>query len=421
MQGKKKTDASESPFLNLEQVDASWLMAELDGTNKAPPRARKRTKVSKSALRNTPAGWRLRYASHKVDGRWIRPTILLGSFPDRVTAEAEALRFLDARQQNEPAPGTSPPWQEYSARYMRESVPRMRRESQSTTRSVITCHIDPQFADLQLHEVGARIQQWIDVMRDAKSPVPLSSMKHRVGVLKTMLTEAGSQGLAVFIPSRLKWPKAHRVRRPHGVLSFTACEQRTILATAVWPLKIALALGFFAGLRPSESVGLEWRLCDLKNRQLIISQQRGRHGEVALPKTQSSEACIDIVPELAEILERYYRDQRKQNFALAPVYLFPNRGGQPLSSATLRTRHLYPLLEGLGMPQRGLHACRRAFADRLLDSGAPVTIIQAALRHSNLQTTVRYLSKPQPLDVVAAIRKAAEFGSGLYEIAEKVR
>jgi len=125
-----------------------------------------------------------------------------------------------------------------------------------------------------------------------------------------------------------------------------------------------------------------------------------------------------IVPELASILERYYLHQRKSAFASAPGYLFPGRDGRAMSAATLRVRHLYPMLEGLDLPRRGLHACRRAFADRMLESGASIRDIQAALRHSSLRTTERYLSESQPAEVVAAIRKAAQLGSGLGEIAE---
>lgn len=406
--------SSETPLFNDEQQREAFV-ALFDGSP-APRRRRKRARIAKSALWKTPSGWRLRYPEHKADGRWIRPTVLLGTFRTRAKAEAEALRFLEARSV---APGTSPPWAEFSARYLRECMPRMRRESQATTRSVIARHIDPQFGELCLHEVGARIQAWVDEMRDADPPVPLSSMKHRVGVLRTMLAEAQASGLVVFIPARLKWPKAHRVRRAPSSLTFTADEQRTVLAAAGFPLKAALALGFYAGLRPSETAGLDWRLCDCKGRRLIIAQQRARHGEVTLPKTKSSEGSIAMVPELALILERYYRYLRKRDFAASPHYLFPNRAGRPLSASTLRVRHLYPLLEGLGLPLRGLHACRHAFADRLLESGARIDLIKAALRHSSLQATERYLSKAQPAEVVAAITKAAALGSAVGEITEQ--
>jgi integrase len=81
------------------------------------------------------------------------------------------------------------------------------------------------------------------------------------------------------------------------------------------------------------------------------------------------------------------RHYRENDFGL----LFANRRRRPFSANKLREKKLRPLLAELGIPLAGFHAFRHAVATELtelIDSGAPITVVQAQLRHSDPRITL---------------------------------
>jgi hypothetical protein len=57
---------------------------------------------------------------------------------------------------------------------------------------------------------------------------------------------------------------------------------------------------------------------------------------------------------------------------------------------------------------RGWHAARRGLGTNLYCLGVPDKVIQAILRHSNVNVTLGYYVKPQTTDVVAAMGRFEE-------------
>lgn len=376
----------------------------------AAERSRARRRIAKSSLWKTANGdWHFRYdAGVNAAGKRRRPTVNFGAQRDRATAERLASAFLDRLKR--PARATSSiVWREFSAMYVEKIVPTLARESRATARSVIACHLDPRFGGMLLHAVRDHVQDWIDAQAASDPPVPLSTMRQRYGVLRAVLRAAVRRRVITVdhLPDRPQWPRGRLNKRPHELLTFTAAEQRQLLEAAPWPLRAAVALGFLAGLRPAEVVGVEWSLVDLKSGRLTIRQQ-AQHGDVAPLKTEASAAVIQMPAELVAVLAAYRRASRREALAAGRVcrFLFEHEGAA-LSHARLRARHLYPLLDRLKLPPRGLHACRRAFSDRLLEAGATLPEIQAALRHRTLDATQRYLSQAPNALVTAAIARAA--------------
>ena len=68
--------------------------------------------------------------------------------------------------------------------------------------------------------------------------------------------------------------------------------------------------------------------------------------------------------------------------------LFMNRRGRPFNANKVRTLGLHPVLKKLGIPLGGLHAFRHTHSSLLLDVGAPPTVAQAQLRHSDPRITL---------------------------------
>jgi site-specific recombinase XerC len=349
-----KRPALKASLVDLE-ISGEALEAELSARGSAIGKRRRKI-VPESALRRGVRGWYLRYRTGKDEaGRWLRPSSFLGPFSElatRAAAQQAAELFLAKILPAERAPGASPPWSTFCESYLRDRVPLMRYESQRTTRSVIRNHVSPQFTRLRVHEVSAaRIQTWIVHMRERRTPV--STIRHRVGILITMLHAAAAGGLSAEIPSRLLYPKTHKVKRTHDEVTFTPEEASALIAAAVFPWRVAFALALYSGLRASEIAGLEWKHVDLAGARLTIAQQ-AQHGETVLPKSDDSVATIDMPRELVELLEAYRRECPAE-----ARFLFVNRAGRPITSGTIRDRHLNPLCARLGIPRKGLHARRR--------------------------------------------------------------
>jgi integrase len=69
-------------------------------------------------------------------------------------------------------------------------------------------------------------------------------------------------------------------------------------------------------------------------------------------------------------------------------FLFLNQNGRPYSANNLRDRKLHPVLKKLGIRQVGLHSFRRGVASELIGAGAPNTVLQTQIRHSDPRITL---------------------------------
>jgi integrase len=68
--------------------------------------------------------------------------------------------------------------------------------------------------------------------------------------------------------------------------------------------------------------------------------------------------------------------------------LFVNRRGRPYSANKVVQKALWPLLDKLKIRRCGLHAFRHTHSSLLLETGAPPTVAQAQLRHSDPRITL---------------------------------
>ena len=59
-----------------------------------------------------------------------------------------------------------------------------------------------------------------------------------------------------------------------------------------------------------------------------------------------------------------------------------------MSANNVVQRKLWPVLDALKIPRCGLHAFRHTHSSLLIDSGAPATVAQAQLGHSDPRVTL---------------------------------
>jgi len=68
--------------------------------------------------------------------------------------------------------------------------------------------------------------------------------------------------------------------------------------------------------------------------------------------------------------------------------LFATRKGTPLGANNVVQRQLWPILDALKISRCGLHAFRHTHSSLLLDVGAPASVAQAQLGHSDARITL---------------------------------
>jgi integrase len=206
--------------------------------------------------------------------------------------------------------------------------------------------------------------------------------------------------------------------------TYSLDEVQTILATVPEPAATAFAVAAFAGLRRGEIEGLDWS--NYGTGSLWVERSIW-NGHIEEPKTEKSKGSVPVIRQLAELLDRH--KLRCGNPAGGPI--FANCRGGRLNMNNLRNRMILPALNrcvhcGLseGKPHRkqnhvferdprlpewhGFHAARRGLGSNLFHLGVPDKVIQAILRHSNVNVTLGYYVKSASPQVLAGMRKLEE-------------
>lgn len=187
------------------------------------------------------------------------------------------------------------------------------------------------------------------------------------------------------------------------------------------PASTAFAVAALAGLRRGEIEGLDWS--DFHDDALWVCRSIWNGRELPT-KTKKSKAPVPVIRQLAERLEIHRL--RLGNPKAGPI--FASSLGTRISTNNLLNRLMLPALnrcQHCGLPSdkrhlkedhkyerderlprwHGWHAARRGLGTNLYRLGVPDKVIQAILRHSNVNVTLGYYIKPQTQDVIAAMGK----------------
>jgi len=189
-------------------------------------------------------------------------------------------------------------------------------------------------------------------------------------------------------------PKASK-KTPH----YTPAEMLAILkALANHPQgQVAMALGFFAGLRTAEIAGLQWG--DIADDWNTIQIQRSVwRGQAADCKTETSKAPIPLIEPLRSLL----RDFKQSQTVLAPSqHVLVNSLLRPLDLAGLAHRIIRPVLKERGLEWKGYYAGRRGLATLLANTNPQAAM--GMLRHATLNTTQGFYIKQIPSATIEAM------------------
>jgi integrase len=200
-------------------------------------------------------------------------------------------------------------------------------------------------------------------------------------------------------------------------------EITALLSAVYWPDysgRVAFAVvatAAFTGLRLAELRGLLWR--DFQEDKLSVERTVWRTKE-SLPKRESSENTVSLLPILKSLLENYRQylegpvDEGNLGKTLKPTdWMFQGqRRGTSMNLPNLVRRIIIPLLTRCSIcynpkylhpnddhefkldetiPQwKGWHCFRRSLASNLYALGVKPKVIQAILRHSDLATMMSF-------------------------------
>jgi len=147
-----------------------------------------------------------------------------------------------------------------------------------------------------------------------------------------------------------------------------------------------------AGLRVSEALALYPKDVDAQAGTLAVLHGKG-----------DKRRTVAMDPEAFAVLERWL-DRRSALGVNGRAPVFCTLKGGPLKSSYVRT-WLGRVAKKAGLEKRlHAHGFRHTFAVELMREGVPLNVISAALGHSNLATTSRYLSHIAPKEVIETLR-----------------
>jgi integrase len=249
-----------------------------------------------------------------------------------------------------------------------------------------------------------------------------ATLKHIKSFLSGVFTYAKNQGILngenpirdAMIPKKAAAPEETHAASPDEVLAIMEA-----LADARQPqARAAVALMFFAGLRPGEARGARWE--DFDGKKLVVRQSVWNTYTTS-PKTESSIKPVPIIEPLNSILAELRKDDGDPEDG--PILRGPS--GKPLNLHNVAYRIVVPTLQRCGVCRKleanhgeadhdyevdkslpkwhGWYALRRGVGTAVADLSNSLAA-KGLLRHSSVSTTERHYIKDVPESTLQAMK-----------------
>ena len=231
----------------------------------------------------------------------------------------------------------------------------------------------------------------------AKQGYSARTLSHIKWFLSGVYDFAIAQGVTKENPAfAAKW--LHKVARTEKPPEYSLDEVRAML-TALEPVDIraavAVALAYFAALRPAEIRGLKWE--DYDGEELHISRSVWRQ-HVGETKTEGSAASVPVIEPLKGMLAKLGEAYGRGG------YILQSSKHSPLDLNSLNVRTIAPALKAAGIAWRGFYPGRRGISSLVTDTSKNALNSKGLLRHSNPVTALKYYTRAQK----DSIRRALE-------------
>jgi integrase len=278
--------------------------------------------------------------------------------------------------------------------WMAQKQNEVRQNSLEGYQFYISKHIAPFYEPLKLtlqSITPQNIQDYYNAKRKAGQSAS-SIQKHNV-VIRGALQEAVKKNLIPYNPAdRATLPtlerfvgKAYTLEQANTLLSVTDND----------PLKPAIILGLFYGLRRSEILGLRWRDIDFKANTIRICNTVVKTKtiiEAERTKSKASKRTLHIIPETKEYLMSLQRRQTENRLLIGSSYNVNDHvcvwdDGKPFIPDYISQRFA-KILKKHDLPHIRFHELRHTAGSLLLERGLTAKQIQEYLGHERVATTL---------------------------------
>ena len=251
-------------------------------------------------------------------------------------------------------------------------------------KSHLRTHIIPRIGELPLTACTAKnVQAFISAL--AATGLSRKTIDNVIGSLQSMLGTAKRWGYVPFVFARKDLYLPRETERKESRF-FDATQIRRIIDASKEPFATIYAVLACTGIRAGEGLALKVSDLDFDRRIIRIRRTLDEHTrETHAPKSRASSADLPMPEQMVMRLREYLAHGWRNN---PEGWLFPNKLGRPY----MRNKVVYQLrktLSQLGLERAGLHAFRHAVASVLLDSGAPPSVVQRQMRHSDARITLQ--------------------------------
>lgn len=304
---------------------------------------------------------------------------------DRRTAERRLARRLQEAEEvrvgvRSPAAAAVPTLEQVALRADREVLPLRQRPRQQLRTLVMLRDWWAPLLQTPVDRIRpADIRAILATRRTAgRSP---ATCNRAVAALSVMLEAAREWGHCQVNPCRGIRLKEGRKAPRH----LAASEARRLLTAALadtksqaqWPLLFALCI--YAGLRKTEATSLRWRDLDLVQGRIVVRDTKSGHDRV-IPIHPELRAWLPTDPAGPDHLVLQGR-ARRGSATRNP------ESDQLVGAQKALTR----ALTAAGLQHRSIHDLRHTFASLAVQAGVDLETLRAALGHSTLAQTSRYV------------------------------
>jgi len=205
-----------------------------------------------------------------------------------------------------------------------------------------------------------------------------------------------------------RWTLSTRKTNGYSVMLPIAIIASTSAKLAATPLRTAVELDAFTGLRRGELIGLQWEDVDFEN--LLVHVRRSVAMMVeGVPKTEASAKDLPLDAALAESMLKLklaspYQQPTDWVFASAEM-----KGKQPWWPDTMWRRYGKPAVTAAKITKRvAFHTFRHTYTTLLTQNNEDVKVVQELLRHANSRITLDLYAQAGMAGKREAQRKVVE-------------
>lgn len=264
----------------------------------------------------------------------------------------------------------------------------VRANSAKSYRDYATVHILPALGDYPVGDISWRVlQEFCDRMlaNHAKSTV-----KKFFIVIRGALDDAVRDDAIQASPEHLvKWPKAERIQKARALTTDEVSRLLEAAEQAGEPIRAAITLALFYGLRRSEVCGLRWMDVDFSKGTMHIRHTVTQNGTILLDedhtKTHGSNRTLALIDQTTPYLKQLRAEQMKRGLPMDKVVAWPD--GRLLRPDGI-TRMFHTLLRNSGIEKARFHDLRHTAATMLANAGVPPKQLQAFLGHDDIEMTL---------------------------------